>query len=337
MARLLMLAAILTALLVACWPSRGDPRPPDGWALIFCDVGQGDAIVMRAAPAQAVLLDVGRDPEALSRCLRSAGVRRIPLLLLSHFDADHVGAVPWLLSAFDVDRAVVTPSREPRGNAERVLRALEQAGTPVSEAFAGARGTVGSVGLELLWPGRVPSGGSPSNNSSLVVRVRVAGISALLCGDIEPEAQRQVMRRDSPDVDVVSIPHHGSPNQDPGFADWVQADHAVASVGEDNGYGHPSPATLTAYADVGTIVHRTDRQGMLAFGPPEAPDPVGMSGGSGRITVWREERDSAPGRAVGPGAVGQGEHEPERRRHWMRRGSPICCRPLPARRVRSRS
>ena len=67
--------------------------PPDGWVFAACDVGQGDALALRAGPRSAVVVDAGPDPRAVDACLRRLGVERVPLLVLTHFHADHVDGV----------------------------------------------------------------------------------------------------------------------------------------------------------------------------------------------------------------------------------------------------
>ena len=78
-----------------CWSPRPSPGwPPDGWVLVACDVGQGDALVLAGAPGTAVVVDAGPDPPAIDRCLRRLGVDRVPIVLLTHLHADHVEGLP---------------------------------------------------------------------------------------------------------------------------------------------------------------------------------------------------------------------------------------------------
>ncbi|HYJ50179.1 MAG TPA: competence protein ComEC, partial [Microbacterium sp.] len=55
---------------------------PSAWSVIACNVGQGDAVLIRSAGAVA-LIDTGPEPEALGRCLDRVGVARIDLLVLT--------------------------------------------------------------------------------------------------------------------------------------------------------------------------------------------------------------------------------------------------------------
>ena len=50
--------------------------PPPGWVLVACDVGQGDALVLRAGPTSAVVVDAGPDPVVVDGCLDRLEVDR---------------------------------------------------------------------------------------------------------------------------------------------------------------------------------------------------------------------------------------------------------------------
>jgi competence protein ComEC len=98
-----------------------------------------------------------------------------------------------------------------------------------------------------------------------VLLAEVDGVSLLLTGDIEPDAQASLART-WPElrVDVLKVPHHGSRYQDLAFLTGLGAGVAVVSAGEDNDYGHPAAGTLRALTDSGAEVLRTDLDGDVA-------------------------------------------------------------------------
>ncbi|MFI1579583.1 ComEC/Rec2 family competence protein [Embleya sp. NPDC020630] len=127
--------------------------PPPGWHLVMCDVGQGDAIVLNAGAGAGVLIDAGPDPDAVDGCLRDLGIRRLPLILLSHFHADHVEGLPGALRGRGVGLIQGTPILDPSGEVTRVRRWAARAGASLS-APAGAieRRTLGSLAWQTLTP-----------------------------------------------------------------------------------------------------------------------------------------------------------------------------------------
>jgi competence protein ComEC len=255
---------LAVALLV---PAHEPGWPPQDWVLAACDVGQGDALVLAAGPRTAVVVDAGPDPSAVDRCLRSLGVRRVAVLLLTHLHADHVEGVPGVLRGRRVGEVQVGLLDEPAAELVRVTEWASAAGVPVTRARLGDRVRVGPVSWTVLWPARVVHAGSEPNNASTVLLVRVHGLSVLLTGDVEPEAQRVLLARGGlGPVDVLKVPHHGSAYQDTALFATLRPRLALVSVGQDNDYGHPAPSTLAALRRSGAVVARTDRDGTLLVG-----------------------------------------------------------------------
>ena len=100
-------AVLVVAVLVRV-PTPG--WPPPGWLMVACDVGQGDGLVLATGqPHTAVVVDAGPDPRLIDRCLDSLGVSRVPLVVLTHFHADHVDGLAGVLAG----RAVARDGRDP--------------------------------------------------------------------------------------------------------------------------------------------------------------------------------------------------------------------------------
>ena len=241
--------------------------PPPGWFLVACDVGQGDAVVLRAGDGSAVVVDAGPDPPLVDRCLSRLGVRAVPVVLLTHDHADHVDGLAGVLRGRRTGLVQVGPLDEPEQQAAGVARAAAEAGVPVQRPALGERRTAGPLTWEVLAPGRAFSGtSSDPNNSSLVVRATVEGTTVLLTGDVEPEAQRDLLRRGVDlRADVLKVPHHGSDHQEPAFLDAVGASVVLTSVGAGNTYGHPSADTLGRLVQGGARSFRTDLDGDVAL------------------------------------------------------------------------
>ncbi|MFJ2786288.1 MULTISPECIES: ComEC/Rec2 family competence protein [unclassified Streptomyces] len=246
--------------------------PPPGWVYAMCSVGQGDATVLAAGGDAGVVVDAGPDPAAVDRCLSELGVRRVPLLLLTHFHADHVAGLPGVLRGREVGAIQATSLEEPPAQAAFVRRTAAAARVPLIRAGPGERRRVGSLEWRVLWPmaGAGAGGGEffeGPNDASVALLVRAAGgLTLLLLGDLEPPAQRALLRAhpELPPVDVLKVAHHGSAYQDPGLTRAVRPRLALVSTGRDNPYGHPSPRTLDLLRDGGARVLRTDRDGAVA-------------------------------------------------------------------------
>ncbi|MGI8456860.1 MAG: ComEC/Rec2 family competence protein [Propionibacteriaceae bacterium] len=243
--------------------------PPAGWLLVACDVGQGDGLVVRVGDRQAMVIDVGPDPELMDRCLNQLGVTSVPVLVLTHFHADHVDGLAAVLRDHRIATILTGPLRSPPTEAAHVQALADAAGVVVQQPRAGDRFNVGTLSWSTLGPVGTPSPAedqsSVENDSSLVGLAEVDGVRLLLTGDVEPDGQRRILATGADlHADVLKIPHHGSARQDAEFFAASHARIAVVSAGLDNGYGHPAPGTIRLVSSLGMTLLRTDRQGSVA-------------------------------------------------------------------------
>lgn len=255
-------------------PTRVVTWPPQGWQVVFCDVGQGDAAVIRTGPQRALVVDAGPEPAAVDGCLDSLGVTVVDAVVLTHFHADHVDGLPGVLGGRTVGQVLVSPIAEPSYQAGEVTKWTRARGIPVSPVAAGDRLSFGDVTAQVWAPVRRIAAGSVPNNASVVLAVHVGEVDALMLGDVEREAAHDLvlrMRRDpqmasaAMQFDVVKTPHHGSANLDATLMSAVRAPVAVISVGKDNDYGHPTAAHLAMLRGDGYTAYRTDQRGNIAI------------------------------------------------------------------------
>lgn len=242
-------------------------RPAD-WIVAACDVGQGDAVLVRSGDAVA-LVDVGPDPAPLQRCLDDLGIGRIGLLVLTHYDLDHVGGIASVVGR--VDEVLLGPVDDPED--ERIAQVLADGGASVHQADAGLTGALGDGDLaapwRVLWPDPAAGSIEPGNDASVVVRFDLPAAAVLLLGDLGEAAQDRLLARHGigSTVDIAKVSHHGSADQSERLARRLDATVALVSVGADNGYGHPTQSALELYEQAGATPVRTDRLGTILIAP----------------------------------------------------------------------
>ncbi|QIK71097.1 MBL fold metallo-hydrolase [Propioniciclava coleopterorum] len=278
----LVIAAGLGAVLLRVPPTPGWPDP--AWRVASCDVGQGDATVIRAGPGAGVVVDTGPEPRLLRRCLDQLGVRSVPVLVLTHLHADHAGGAA-ALGDRTVGMVVTSTVRTP-ASADRMLDATFR-GTPRVFVTGGESWRVGEIVVGVVAAPRVADTtvqndgeSSAENDASLLLRIEAPGLSLMLAGDAEDAAQAAHARLGAlVDADVMLVPHHGSGRHAASFFAAVSPTVALVSVGAGNDYGHPSARTVRDVEATGARVFRTDLHGGITVA--RSPD------GSLRVTPQR--------------------------------------------------
>ena len=260
---------------------------PSGWMFAACDIGQGDAVLVQDGDRHA-LVDVGPDPKPLAHCLDELGVRRIDLLVLTHYDLDHVGGVDAVVGR--VDQAIVgLPGRDAD---TRIPAKLSAGGARVVRGVAGMSGRLGELDWRVIWPEARARDMMSGNDGSVTVTFSGRGVRSIFLGDLGEDSQNAMMAAARPrPVDVVKVAHHGSADQSEELYHRLRARVGLISVGVDNGYGHPTAKLLGILVRTGTDALRTDLQGMILIAP----------GQDGTLRTWSERRADAPDPVGGPG------------------------------------
>lgn len=242
--------------------------PGGDWQVANCDIGQGDSMVINLGNHQGIVIDVGPDPVAEDRCLKTLGIKEIPLLILSHFHADHVAGLPGALNKRTVGQVWVSVNSAPL--VESAMAGSALAGVEMIKAVRGMSARVGALTINVLWPTlsatsfeEMPGDGSQINNSSIATLITSDAFSIFAGGDIEPPVQ-EILVKDVGPVDIYKVSHHGSRYQDLAFMSALHPRISIISVGAGNTYGHPAVQTLEALARLGSEVLRTDIDGAIA-------------------------------------------------------------------------
>lgn len=239
---------------------------------VFTDVGQGACVYVRTPGERHFLMDAGGniyggdyDPGAsrVAPFLLANGVGQLDLLAVSHAHEDHIGGVPAVMDTVGTDRFVYFPPREPDPSWPAIWDSLAVSRTPVTPLAAGDSFTLGHcITCDVLYPPAEGPVNAEENNRSLCLLFHYQGASVLLSGDIEGAAEQSLA--DWPHADIVQVPHHGSDTSS--GAAWIEAVSptvAIAQVGRNNPYDHPSPEVLTRYRAAGVSVFRNDRDGAV--------------------------------------------------------------------------
>lgn len=265
--------AVMAGAIMISFPLLTASSPPR-LAVVFLDVGQGDAALLLGARGEAILVDGGPDPVLLKAALERYGVADLALVVVTHAHDDHTRGLTVLPGRYPVER-LWYPGPPHTGPAwEEVVAAAAAAGIPVEVPAVGWSEVIDGIHLQVAGPLRRYDG---INDQSIVLWVDAGSTRVLLTGDVERTAQADLGPLPA---DVLKVPHHGGATSD---LKWLQATRprlAVVSVG-DNDYGHPSPEVLAALDE--TLIARTDVVGDVVvplWGDPFSRLPVASAGRS---------------------------------------------------------
>lgn len=236
----------------------------------FLDVGQGDAILIKTATGQNILIDGGRDKTVLRRLAENLPWfdRQLDLVILTHPDDDHSGGLAAVASRFKIKKFVYTALADESPGYLALLAEIKKQGI---EAVIIDRPQIIKLNqiarLEILSPTESFAGQAPENinDSSIVSRLVYGQTALLLTGDIETGEEEQLLDDKAPvAAQAIKISHHGSDSgSSEALLSAVAPKIAVISVGADNTFGHPSLRVLKRLERIGATVYRTDRQGTV--------------------------------------------------------------------------
>ena len=281
---ILLLSLLLT--LTGCPPMDKDDPPVTGELNVhFIDVGQADCALIECN-GEFILIDGGNvaDSQLVVSYLQRQGVEELLAVVCTHAHEDHVGGLPGVLAVYPTYH-VYAPTRTYSSNCfDDFAHYTDQQGLEITIPQPGDHLSFGGATMTILGP--VKSYADP-NDTSIVVRIDYGTTSFLFTGDMEIQAENDMLEYWGAgydwNVDVLKVGHHGSETSTGyRFLREVMPTYGVISVGKDNSYGHPHEAPMSRLEDAEVILYRTDYLGtILASSDGKAITFTWKGGGSG--------------------------------------------------------
>jgi competence protein ComEC len=252
-------------------------------------VGQGDAALVTGPTGKRVLIDGGprEAGPTLTALLRAQRVAGIDLVLLTHRHEDHLGGIAEVVRTVPVRLFMDAPFSHPSAVYEQLLETLHDRHVMVRIAQSGRTIDLGGGALiTLLGPPDPPIAHSRSdvNANSVVARLDYGQVGVLFAADAEPQTERWLLTSDSRlPAQILKVAHHGGRYSSTApFLNAVAPRIAVISVGQPNGYGHPTPEAIARLGRAHARVYQTDRDGTVT---------VETDGGRIEVTTARGARE----------------------------------------------
>ena len=218
---------------------------------LYLDVGKADCTILTDG-THTVLIDCAEadDGEKILATLRENRISQIDLLIVTHFDKDHIGSVPEVLSSFSVLR-VIEPDYEPENPEVETYtayrEALKLAGITPEAIPDSLDVTFDEMQLSILGAGGGVYEKNVDNNNSLVVTVTHCGNRFFFAGDIEKQRIADLLETGVASCDVLKVPHHGAYNKQlPALFAALGMKEAVITCSEKNPADEETLAALDA-------------------------------------------------------------------------------------------
>lgn len=210
--------------------------------LYFLDVGQGDAALI-VHNNQTIMIDTGglRYDDLASTTLipffKSHQINDIDVVICSHSDYDHCGALSSLKENFKVHKVVEDKEEFPL--------------------------VIGDLTIENLNNYESDN----VNDSSLVNHFFFMGSEWLFLGDISQSIERKIVQDyDLSTVDYLKVAHHGSDTSTSlELLEECRPNEAIISLGFKNFYGFPSDKVISRLQKYDIKIRRTDLEGTIVY------------------------------------------------------------------------
>lgn len=251
--------------------------PDNNLHLIFCNVGQGDAILVSRG-SQQILIDGGPNNKVLNCLSHNLPFwdRTIELMVLTHSESDHLTGLISVLDRYSVGQLIGNSLVKESPVFAAFRQKIIENKIPVYSPKMGDQIKIAGLVLKILWPENKLGNGlvwqnkadlkvlgveafsGNLNQTSIVSQLSFGQFDALLTGDIGLREEDQLQIQP---VEVVKIAHHGSKySTGQEFLEKIRPQLAVVSVGRNN-YGHPSLEVLDRLTSRGIKFFRTDLNG----------------------------------------------------------------------------
>ena len=217
--------AILLVALAAVWLGIRQFAGSDGienpaLTITTLPVGKADALILKTDD-WAAMIDAGEESDGsyIRETLEAAGIDHLNLLLITHFDKDHVGSAAELLETVGADQVLMPDYEGTRPEYAAFLAALEAhpetevqrvTGTETLEIPAGSVNTSLTI-YAADDPAEIQNtDGEYDNDMSLVAEIICGEKKFLFTGDIEKTRIGQMLESGVDwKADWIKMPHHG--------------------------------------------------------------------------------------------------------------------------------
>lgn len=248
--------------------------------IYFVDVGQGDCTVIKTPKGKSIMIDGGGNDtddyigkNIVVPYLLNRGIKQIDLIVISHFDSDHVGGILTVIEAIKVREIIISKQFAMSQNYERFKDIVSRKKVKVHVVNKGDDIQIEkNINISILWPNnKKVIAENTLNNNSIVCKLNYRSFSMIFTGDIEEIAENEILNEYKNNSEVLNstvlkVGHHGSKTSSiQGFINAVNPQISMIGVGKNNNFGHPSDIVIERLKACKSKIYRTDQMGEISL------------------------------------------------------------------------
>ncbi len=214
------------------------PKLDNNYYVYYLDVGQGDsALLISPHKEEVIMIDTGgtyKENYHVSKntitFLKSLGINKIDLLIISHGDADHAKEALYLLDKFKINNIILNHNKD--NDLEEFIRKSGK----VNDRYLSKYFSFQNINDYL---------NHNENDSSIITYLKIYNYYFLFLGDISKSIEENLIKDYNLQGNFLKLAHHGSKtSSSEAFLKNFKINLAIISSGRNNMYNHPSKETI---------------------------------------------------------------------------------------------
>ncbi len=240
------------------------PKLDSNYYVYFIDVSQGDSsLIISPHQKDVVMIDTGGDvfsdyhvSNNVMLFLKSLGISKINLLILSHGDADHAKEALEYIDKFKVGECIF--NNDSYNDLElNIIKKLKDKNIKYQKDIDSLN--ISDNKFYFLNTKMYDN----ENDNSNVLYIKINGMKFLFMGDAGVSKEKDIINNYKlQNIDVLKVGHHGSnTSSSEEFIKSINPIYSIISVGKKNRYGHPKESVLNTLSN--SRIYRTDLDGTI--------------------------------------------------------------------------
>jgi len=240
----------------------------DELQVIFLDIGQGDAMLIKTPQNNYGLIDSGPNNNiinALGKYIPSY-VSTLDFVILTHPDKDHVEGFIELSKRFKINNLFINKIYKDNGLVTSLKESLEVNRIKQLSLFSVNDFTYDGLNFEIIWPNNNRDlKFLDSNDTSISLLIEYKNLGILTLGDISDTFEESLLEKlKDKDIDILKVSHHGSKtSSSEKFIASIKPKISIISASKDNNYGHPAESVVETLSKSGSLIYKTYENGSI--------------------------------------------------------------------------